>query len=204
MFEQELEFTQVTKLKFWNPPRKYQIPQSPPGHTYIPLKQSFLKAIYNPQQFSSYAVLSEHMNEESFKKIVDSANFVIKTPYFKYNFVRFLCFVLIIQSIIRIISAVFAGDLVTLVIYLAIFFYSPILMRYGCGQYLTRMKKYEKVLNKALGYQNNSRLSNSGIVVEAGKMCLWLDFHTGSYEPPLQYQYAEPVYFEPGAQVIIK
>ena len=203
-YEQELESTQVSKLKFWNPPREYQIPQPPPGHTYIPLKQNCLKAIYNPRVFSSYATISEHVNEENFKRILESANFVVKTPYFKYNFVRFLLFGLIAQSIFRIITAALEGDLLTLIIFSVVLIYSPILMRYGCAQYLTRMKKYEKVLNKALGYQNSSRLPGSGVVVEAGKMCLWLDFHTGNYEPPLQYVYAEPVYFEVGAQIIIK
>ena len=203
-FEQDLEFKTISKLKFWSPPFEYKIPQPPPGHIYIPLRQGCTKAIYNSLPFSSYQTFFELITEENFKKIIESANFVIKTPYRKYGLVKGLLLGLIIQSVIRITSAVLTGDIINFIIFTTFLIYSPILMRYGGGQYLTRMKKYEKVLNKALGYQSNSRLSNSGIVVEAGKMCLWLDFHTGNYEPPIQLGNTEPIYFEPGSQIILK
>lgn len=203
-YERELEYETISKLKFWSPPRKYRIPEAPPGHIYIPLHQSCIKGQYIPKPFNSYPMLSNSIPEQNFNKIIESANFIIKTPYFKLTFIRFLILGIMINSIIRIISGIFSQDFVNVAIFSIIFSYSPFLMRYGCGQYLNRMMKYEKVLNKGLMYQTEIRLAGTNVVVESGKMCLWLDFYTARYDPPPQNELYQAVFVQPGAQIIIK
>lgn len=200
-YEREPEYETVPKYKFWSPPRKYQIPEAPPGHIYIPLHQGYLKARYTPKPYNSYPMLSDSIPENDFNKVIDSANFIIKTPYFKLTFIRLVTLLIMINSLYRIIISIVYQDFVNIVIYSIILCYSPFLMRYGCGQYLSRMGKYVKVLNKGLMYQNGVRLSGSNVVAEAGKMCLWLDFYMRRYEPPQESEGLRAVIVPPGARI---
>ena len=203
--EQELEGSPVSMFIFWKPPYDYKIPQSPPGHVYIPLKHGCMKAIYNPVPFSSYNALFECITQENYKKTTDSANLLMISPHRKLSIIRAILFVLIFQSILRMIGAIFAGDYISFAIFCVFLIYSPILMRYGCGQHLNRMKKYEKALNKSIANQNTSEGSSSSIVVTAGKMCLWLDFHIVNCEPgiELELELTENFYNEQRAEIIL-
>jgi hypothetical protein len=186
--------------KFWSPPVVYSVPESPPGHCYIPLVQSCCSAKYDPR-LNFYPFLQETISSPAFHSVITSANFVIKSPYFKFQFIRYFLLGIAINCLIRFSLACASGDVVSIVIYLIILCLSPFLCRLGAKQYVERMFKYRKVMQKAMDTQSKAVLTASGMVVDVGERCLWLDFHAGVYEPPQLPPANAPVYFMPGAQV---
>jgi hypothetical protein len=103
---------------------------------------------------------------------------------------------------LRFIASCIAGDIFNIIYNLLFLILSPFLMRLGGKQYLERMRKYEKVLLKCCHGLSNTVLAGSGLVVEPGYRCLWLDFHQGGYAPPpAPAAIQNPVYYFPGMQV---
>lgn len=200
----ELEEQHHPAWKFWSPAVTYKVPEPESGHCYIKLEQNFFSARFD-DNLMHYPMLAESINAPTFISVVNSANFVIKTPYFKHLFVRyFLC---LIAFIYFVNFAVACGkgdkDIVGIIFNLIVFCLCPFGMRLGANQYLIRMHKFKKVLQKAMAAQCNTVLLGCGIIVEAGDKCLWLHFHQGSYTPPSvqvnYFQNAAVIY--PGVQV---
>jgi hypothetical protein len=189
-------------IKFWQPPEKVVIPLAPADHHYIPLHESATRANYETN-LAMFPALSEVLNSTAYTSVVTSASFALKTPYFKYTFIRFFILGLFIYYFIRFLVSCLTGDIFGLIIYLLLIGLCPFGMRLGGKQYLDRMQKYEKVLHKLCHNLSTTVLAGSGLVVEPGYRCLWLDFHTGGYAPPpVPSAFVQnPVYYFPGTQV---
>ncbi|OMJ65010.1 hypothetical protein SteCoe_39855 [Stentor coeruleus] len=71
-------------------------------------------------------------------------------------------------------------------------------MRMGGNQYMIRMQKYSKVIRKAMKSQVNTVMAGTGVIIEPGENCMWLDFFRGSYPdevPQSAVYFASPVYY---------
>jgi hypothetical protein len=192
----------VPWYKFWLPSDHILIPAAPPGHYYVPLHESPFSAQYNGN-LSSFPGLSEIVNSTSFTTVITNATFALKSPYFKYTFIRFFILLLFLVYFIEFIVSCATGNVGGVIIYLIFLGLCPIGVRLGSNQYLARMLKYEKVLKKCCLGMNSTILSGSGLVVEPGRYCKWLDFHTGGYSPPPPAAtfVQNPAYYFPGTQV---
>src|SRR5574343_888174 len=101
----------------------------------------------------------------------------MKYPYFKYTFIRCFLFFLMFYKFYQISWAYYyfqSFNLIYCIIYIVI---AAFVMKLGCKQHLLTLKKYEKILNKALDAKNKSCLKETGYVAEAGSLCLWIDLH---------------------------
>jgi hypothetical protein len=200
--EAQLDHTNVAPWKFWKPPVSYKIPEPPTGHCYVPLKQGLFSARYEAD-LSLYPALAGRLSTGAFVGALNSADFVIKTPYFKYLFVKYFLFAVMAFCVLQIDLSITDGDIGGIIIYSIGLILSPFGIRLGGKQYLERMHKYKKAMSKALSIQTTAVLCRSGVVAESGEKCLWIDFHTGSYTPPpasINYL-ATPEIIYPGTQV---
>ena len=201
--ESSIISTPIPWYKFWLPAEKILIPEAPQGHYYVPLREKAYSARYE-NNLSAFQGLSQLINHNSFTQVTTAASFTLKSPYFKYKFVKFFLFASFIVNLIHMISSFLSGDLIGMIIYFIFLVIAPILMRKGANQYLSRMQKYEKVLKKCCIGLSNNLLAGSGVIVEPGRNCKWLDFHTGGYSPPPPPTafIQNPAYYFPGTQVI--
>jgi hypothetical protein len=201
--ENSIISTPISWCKFWLPFEKIIIPVAPQGHYYVPLRENAFSAHYE-NNLSAFQALSELINTNSFTSVTKNASFALKSPYFKYSFVRILLFIFFIIYSLDFISSLLGGNLFGVIIYSILLVLCPILMRRGANQYLIRMRKYEKVMKKCCLGLSNTLLAGSGVVVEPGRYCKWLDFHTGGYSPPPAPApfVQNPAYYFPGTQVI--
>ena len=132
----------------------------------------------------NYPLISETINEAFFSTVISSANFVIKSAYFKFTFIRCFLWGIGVIWLIEFISSCATLNVFGAIMYMIFILLCPYFMRLGSNQFNERMLKYKKVLMKAMETQTRVVLSNTGIVVEPGDRCMWLDFHTGNYAPP--------------------
>lgn len=176
---EDLEFTLTPKWVFWMPPIEYKVPLAPNGHHYVPLIQNDFSCIYKTNLFRP-----ESISEPIYQNVLKTADEVMRYPYFKYIFIRTFLFALMFYKIYQATWAFYllnSFNIIYFLVYLAI---APFLMRLGCKQYLRSLKQFEKVLNKALEPLNRSQLKETGFMVRAGKLCLWIEFSQGHYSPP--------------------
>ena len=194
--------TPVPWFKFWLPSENILVPAAAPGHYYVPLREQSFSAHYEGN-LSAFSGLSEIVSSTPFTTVITNATFALKTPYFKYTFIRFFILLIFIVYFIDFIVACADGNVGGVIIYLILLGLCPIGMRLGSNQYLARMQKYEKVLKKCCVGMNSTILAGSGLVVEPGRYCKWLDFHTGGYSPPPPTAefVQNPAYYFPGNQV---
>jgi bifunctional pyridoxal-dependent enzyme with beta-cystathionase and maltose regulon repressor activities len=96
------------------------------------------------------------------------------------------------------ILAILSGAVVNIITYAILMILSPIFMRMGGNQYLIRMQKYTKVVRKAMKSQVNTVMAGTGVIIEPGEYCMWLDFYRGSYPdevPQNAIYFAQPVFY---------
>ena len=201
--DQPYQGESVSAFQFWSTPIVYRVPTEASGHCYVPLKETLCSAKYDPN-LMSYPMLAETLNNNSFLSVINSANFVVKTPYFKHLFVRYILIMWAFIFFINFCTSCGSGDVGGIIINLILLILCPFGMRFGAAQYHERMHKYRKVMQRAMGSQCNTVLLGCGIVVDAGEKCLWLDFHSGSYSPPpvqATYVVSTGVMVNPGNQI---
>ncbi|OMJ83368.1 hypothetical protein SteCoe_15695 [Stentor coeruleus] len=195
------DYVKVSPLLFWRPPYIYKVPEAQPGHCHVPLIQNYFSATYHPN-LMSYQILAERINQTAFMSVINSGNYVIKTPYFKFLFIRWFLIIAALIVFINFITSCADGDASGIAINLIFLILCPFGMRAGGAQYLQRLQKYQKVMDKAMRSQSSTILSGSGIVVESGEKCLYLHFHEQAYSPPVQVNYlANPGYSQPDTQI---
>lgn len=201
MEHRDSDYVKVSPLLFWRPPYIYKVPEAQSGHCHVPLIQNYFSSTYH-SNLMSYQMLAERINQSAFMSVIMSGNYIIKNPYFKFLFVRWFLVLAAFIAFINFITSCASGDVAGIIINLILFGLCPVGMRAGGAQYLERLHKYKKVMDKAMRSQSSTILSGSGIVVESGEKCLYLDFHEQAYSPPVQVNYlANPGYYQPGTQI---
>jgi hypothetical protein len=187
----------ISWLEFWKPSIKVQVPAPPQGHYYFPLTEKCFSATYN-KSIQTYPELSQILPDNAFQSAIKSADYVIKTPFFKYTFIRWFLFFTFFYFLLEMILAILSGAVVNIITYAILMILSPIFMRMGGNQYLIRMQKYTKVVRKAMKSQVNTVMAGTGVIIEPGEYCMWLDFYRGSYPdevPQNAIYFAQPVFY---------
>ena len=80
--EPQLEYKLNIFLLFWRPSKEFKVPEAPQGHSYIPLAQGYFTAKYD-KNLMAYPMIAESLNTPAFDSVINSANYVIKSPWIK-------------------------------------------------------------------------------------------------------------------------